>query len=101
MVTQHQFIYAWLDGHLAEDVNQPIGTESFEELIDDYNAVLEYIQDNMTFVNHSRSCLLGTNVGASLVLSILSQDATQINCGIVFSPITNWNHISKTQFKHL
>lgn len=94
LVTQHQFIFAWLDGHLSEDDSQPSNDDSLEQLVDDHRAALEFLQVNLTFVNLKQSCLLGSNVGGSLVLLALSS-WSPFPCGLAISPIIDWHSIRK------
>lgn len=93
MVTEHDFIYAWLDGQFYQDGNHSIHETSFEEMIDDYSTLIDFIQSNMTFANPAHTCLLGYNIGAHFVLNSLS--TSTIKCGIAISPFIDWNHISK------
>lgn len=92
MVTEHSYIYAWLDGQLSEVFSNNVDT--LDQLLDDYSAVLDFIQSNMTFVNLDRSCLIGGNIGASLVMITLSS-VSSIRCGIAIAPVIEWRSISK------
>lgn len=95
LVTEHNFVYGWLDGQFSEDNNQSLHEASFDELVDDYVAVIEFIQSNMSFVNLAQSCLVGKNVGASLVLHALSSPSTGIECGIANAPVVHWSTTSE------
>ena len=94
MVTEHHFIFAWLDGYLSEDYSHSSNEDALDQMVDDYSAVLDYIQLNMTFVNLGQTCLLGSNIGGSLVLLALSSPSS-FRCGIAISPIVEWHSISK------
>ncbi|KAJ6216381.1 hypothetical protein RDWZM_007538 [Blomia tropicalis] len=94
MVTKHNCVFAWLDGHLWDDGNHANSENSFEELVDDYSSVIEFVQSNMTFVKFEHSCLIGTNVGASLVLVALSTITSSFRCGIAIAPIVHWQSIN-------
>lgn len=93
LVTNHNFIYGWLDGQLTENYNHLMDNEPLDELIDDYGTIMDYIQNNLTFINMNHTCMYGTNVGASLVLHSLSSQADW-QCGIAIAPIIQWNRIS-------
>lgn len=93
MVTEHDFIYAWLDGQFYQDGNHSLHELSFEELLVDYSTLIDFIVTNMTFVNIAQTCLIGHNVGGYFVLNSLS--TTSIECGIAISSFVDWNTISK------
>lgn len=95
MVTEHGYIYAWLDGHLCEDYDYLSSEDSMEQLVDDYTAAWHFVQWNMTFVNMARSCLIGGNVAASLLLITLSS-LSSARCGIAIAPVVDWPSISKS-----
>nr|XP_046920005.1 dipeptidyl peptidase 4-like [Dermatophagoides farinae] len=92
MVTEHDFIYAWLDGQFYQDGNHSLHELSFEELLVDYSTLIDFIVTNMTFVNIAQTCLIGHNVGGYFVLNSLS--TTSIECGIAISSFVDWNTIN-------
>lgn len=100
LVTEHNLIYAWLDGQFYQpttkegemDESDSIQEISFDELIDDYSTLIEFIQTNLTFINIDQTCLIGQNVGGFFVLNSIA--TTSIQCGIAISPIIDWTVIS-------
>ena len=100
LVTKYDFIYAWVDGQFSDDYNHSKNEALLDELIDDYTALMDFIQTNLTFINLDKTCLLGNNVGASLVLYTLSSQTSLIKCGIVNSPIVDWNNMRECPLTH-
>lgn len=107
LVTRHGIIFGWLDGRQTIDdttttttTTEPsnFGESSIEEQLDDYAAIIEYINTNFSFVRTSASCLYGSNIAGSLVLLALSSNSSpahSFNCGLALSPVTEWRSISK------
>ncbi|UXI15200.1 origin recognition complex subunit 3 [Sarcoptes scabiei] len=105
LVTEHNLIYAWLDGQFYQpttkegemDESDSIQEISFDELIDDYSTLIEFIQTNLTFINIDQTCLIGQNVGGFFVLNSIA--TTSIQCGIAISPIIDWTVINSCIFE--
>ena len=98
MVSEHRFVYGWLEGEMSDNLGTGwAGNNRIDELIDDYSTVFEFFQTNLTFVNFDKSCAIGHNVGAFLLLNRLSDVSVRMNCAIAISPIVEWNHIRKSQ----
>ncbi|KAF2361263.1 Dipeptidylpeptidase IV N-terminal domain, partial [Trinorchestia longiramus] len=97
LASQKDTIYARIDGRgtgfagdkLKHEVYHNLGVKEAEDQL----AVLQYMKEELHFIDNSRIAMWGWHYGAFLTLMAMARDQDDIiKCGTAVAPIAKWEH---------
>jgi len=97
LASNRDFIYAKIDVRGSRFQGDKLLHENWHKLgsveVEDYLKVVNYLKNEIHFVDHTRTAIWGWSYGGYIAASALTHETNAFNCSIAVAPVTNWMYV--------